>query len=279
MADPSPPLTSLYAATTIGRARRDGLLWQNTAKTTPATADGDPVRVVTSVHGSVDFVAPSDAARPLLKNKFANVWYLLFDGSDDCLDFSGVAPIPLSIHCVVRWDDGDGTGTMFAGPNNSQKFKAYDVGNFRGGKEGVSNWTASSATLPKLGTYIAGLSYAATGDAYNWQDGVKDTLAQANVDGVSLTGNMTRIGATTSGGEWWNGRLYGFAIYSAGLSDANNLLVHTYLQYAVGGADTADWPAVGDVRSGTNYFNSTYTGTLAPSGPLSLRRGGTIMKM
>jgi hypothetical protein len=39
-------------------------LWQNTAKTTPVTI-ADPVRVMSDLNGSIDAIAPSDAARPL----------------------------------------------------------------------------------------------------------------------------------------------------------------------------------------------------------------------
>jgi hypothetical protein len=266
MPDPSPSLTNIYAAATIGRCKRDGLLWQDTAKTVPAVAHNDPVRVVTAPingGGAVDFVAPSSGARPLLKNAFGNVWYLLFDGIDDCLDFAGVAPIPLSIHFAIRWVGASGGGgVVISGPTNSQKLKGRDGSFFRGGKNNVSNWTGNTATLPVDGDYICGLNYAATGDAYNWKDGVKDTLAQANVNTVGLTGNITRIGMNTAGGEPWNGRIYGWVICTGSQLDSEIPVTHAYLQSAVAGMDTANWPAQNDVRAGTTYNNGAYTGTI-----------------
>lgn len=58
-------------------------LWQNTGKTTPAGV-GDPVRVIADKSGNgKDWIAPSDAARPIVTlDAFGNP-YLAVDGSDD----------------------------------------------------------------------------------------------------------------------------------------------------------------------------------------------------
>jgi len=81
-------LTGLAATLLPAEARSAGLLWQNTAKTVPATADGDPVRVAVCPYTGVEFAAPSDAARPLLYDETGGKWSLSFDGVDDQLQLS-----------------------------------------------------------------------------------------------------------------------------------------------------------------------------------------------
>lgn len=81
-------LTGLAATLLPALSRSSGLLWQNTAKTTPSTADGDPVRVAVCPFTAVEFTAPSDAARPLLWDEGSGKWSLSFDGVDDQLQLS-----------------------------------------------------------------------------------------------------------------------------------------------------------------------------------------------
>lgn len=81
-------LTGLAATLLPAESLAGGLLWQNTAKTVPATADGDPVRVAVCPYTAVEFTAPSDAARPLLWDEGGGLWSLAFDGVDDYLSAS-----------------------------------------------------------------------------------------------------------------------------------------------------------------------------------------------
>lgn len=59
-----------------------GNLWQNLAKTIPATANNNPVRVLRDPWSGLEWTAPSDAARGLLKIVGGKVW-IEFDGVDD----------------------------------------------------------------------------------------------------------------------------------------------------------------------------------------------------
>ncbi len=70
----------------IALLRSQGKLWQDTAMTVPATADGDPVRRIDC--GGTYYDAPSDAARPLLWDEGGGKWSLSFDGVDDCFAVS-----------------------------------------------------------------------------------------------------------------------------------------------------------------------------------------------
>ena len=66
-------------------SRQQGKLWQDASKTVPATADTDPVRVAVCPYTALEWTAPSDAARPLLRSLGAGKWHLACDGVDDYL--------------------------------------------------------------------------------------------------------------------------------------------------------------------------------------------------
>lgn len=226
----------LYAAPAIALCRQLGLLWQDSGKTTLATAASDPVRVVKCPFTGVEFTAPSDATRPALTNPSGDVWCLTFDGSDDCLDFAGLASIPLSLHAAGRWTGGTGlgvAGTGFSAAVGGQKLKLWENGGavqgFRGGKNGIDNWSFNSTTIPANTDYVAGLNYASTGAATNYLNGVADGTAVADVAAESLSGNVTRVGATTTGGEPWTGRFYAWAIYAQAQSTADIGTLHIWL--------------------------------------------------
>lgn len=77
--------TGLALDLLVADARTAGRLWQDAAKTVPATANGHPVRVAQSVYSAAEWVAPSDSARPALFDEGSGAWSLSFDGADDTL--------------------------------------------------------------------------------------------------------------------------------------------------------------------------------------------------
>ncbi|QEG32272.1 hypothetical protein GobsT_71250 [Gemmata obscuriglobus] len=94
------PLAAFGASYSVLAAwmRTNGLLYQDAAKTTRASSHLDPVRVAVWPYGpsgAVEFVAPSDAARPLLYSEGGNLYSLSFDGVDDCLIANANEPVPL----------------------------------------------------------------------------------------------------------------------------------------------------------------------------------------
>ncbi len=84
-------LPGLAPTLQVARSRAAGLLWQDAAKTVPAAAPGDPVRVATCPDTGVDWAAPSDAARPVLSAETGGRWSLHPDGSDDVMVRAGAA--------------------------------------------------------------------------------------------------------------------------------------------------------------------------------------------
>jgi hypothetical protein len=108
-----------------------GTLWQDTAKTIPATADGDPVRVASC--DGVDWAAPSDAARPLLWDEGGGLWSFYFDGVDDCLNGPALpvdAAYPLTLAASAIRGGGDDVvfGSEGSLTNRSLLYDSSNVG-------------------------------------------------------------------------------------------------------------------------------------------------------
>lgn len=223
-------LAGLFAAPSVALARATGKLFQDSGKTTPATADAHPVRVAVCPFTAVEFTAPSDAGRPTL-NGSGGTWWLTFDGSDDRLEFSGPAANPLSVHGAVRLAAGGSTYVLVSGPSGSFKFKLNDAGTLvRGGKAEVSNWTAANTGPPAVGSdAVLGINYGSTGSAVYWRGGASDGTAIANVATDLPTVALSRLGANAAGSERFAGRMYGWAVYSAKLADADVTRLHSYL--------------------------------------------------
>lgn len=222
-------LTSLYAAPAVALCRAGSLLWKDAAKTLLATAAGDPVRVVQCPFTGAEFTAPSDAARPTLRNPESDTWYLEFDGTNDRLNFGGIASIPLSAHFAFRQTDGQ-TGVGVAGGNGAQKFKINELDKRVGGKEGAFNWSASTTARQNNVDYVAGINYGSTGKATYWLAGATDGLTSQNVEDAAFSANITSaFGRPDNDGEFFKDRMYAWAIATASQSDADLELLHDWL--------------------------------------------------
>lgn len=225
-------VTGLFASPSVAQCRGAGLLWQDAGKTTAASADGDPVRVVRCPFTGVEFTAAVDGQRPLLKSGGGALWYLLFDGTDDFLAFAGPASKPLSVHMSVRVTNLSLTGPAFGSPPGGQKLKIVDPGaanKMRAGKEGVYNWTESGTAATVNVDFVGGVSYASTGAATYYRNAAADGVGDADVSDDTFTANLSRIGANTTATEMLIGRVYGWAIYAAGLGANDNIRVQRWL--------------------------------------------------
>lgn len=222
-------LSGLFAFPMIAAARSAGKLWQDAGKTTPATAAGDPVRVVVCPFTAVEFTAPADANRAVLGNSGA-AWWLVMDGAATEYAFSGPAPAPLSLHAAVRGSSytSNSNGNVITGPTNSQRLN-FDA-QLRGAKEGVAAWNSGATNLVNGTDYVGALDYGATGDARYYLDGVDDGQAIADVAAQSLSGNLATIGSGDFN-QYFVGRLYGWGIYTAKQGAAGAAQVATYMQH------------------------------------------------
>lgn len=229
-------LPGLFAAPSVAQARTQGDLWQDASKTTPAVADGDPVRVVVCPFTAVEFTAPTDAQRPLLK-QVGSLWYLLFDGTDDFLAFSGPASKPLSMHMAAVATNLSNPIAAFSAPAGGQKFKLSDSGSGNkkmGGKEGAYNWSPSTTAATVNLALVAGLDYGSTGAATYYHSGVSDGVGDANTSDDTFTASLSRIGANAAGSELMVGRIYSWAIYTIAQGGNNCRLIHRWLGATAG---------------------------------------------
>ncbi|MES1927558.1 hypothetical protein [Salinisphaera sp. T31B1] len=82
-------------------------MWQDSAKTVPVTAPGDPVRVIKDLSGNgYQAVALADNRRPLLQTDGYRYW-LEFDGADDYMTFPNVVDRDFVVSIGYRQRPGD----------------------------------------------------------------------------------------------------------------------------------------------------------------------------
>lgn len=246
LSPPVPPwspasLPGLVAAPNVALARSLGYLWQDAGKTVPAVADGDPVRVMTDPFApSIDWTAPSDAARPLLKTD-SGKWYLLGDGVDDYLstsDAAVVAAINATHTVAAAWRRN--SGTTWPSVVGCDTYKALSFGPSDASKPGVNSTgsaTSSGSITIANGTdstfivrgTITGTAYAAT----ILVDGVSGGSLSFGSNALATTAVRLLNSTWDSGGpqsDPLNGRIYGAPIYSRQLSDAESTLLQAYLR-------------------------------------------------
>lgn len=171
-------------------------LWQDTAKTVPVTADGDPVRVMEDISGNGnDFVAPSDALRPIYRQggklEFSGVdAYMEFDGPDLTSGmslYSALSGVDVTgQHGVVSSASDFRNGSLYLRPSGSA---GLAVGSFGDGL--IMTSTASPSMV--LG---------ATAERNGSVTVYKDSL----VVGSSTAGTQAVLPET-----WWLGRAPGIS--------------------------------------------------------------------
>jgi hypothetical protein len=86
----------------------DGTLWQDSARTTPATADGDPVGAWDDASGGGNHATQATAGfRPLLKTAIVNSKPVIrFDGTDDFLSAAIAADASVTAFFVAKKNSG-----------------------------------------------------------------------------------------------------------------------------------------------------------------------------
>jgi hypothetical protein len=175
------PILALFAGGDAGayfNLYSENVLFQDDAKSTPATADGQPVRRMVSLVDGVEAVAPSDAARPTLRIA-GGVRWLEFDGVDDRMTALFTVSQPWSRVSSVR------LLTRTSGR------RIYSGGNAQAGELIVNTATSGSFQL------FDGASYNVTGQLANNTDGV--IFEERNSPSGSRT--ATDDGAFTAGGN------------------------------------------------------------------------------
>ncbi len=213
-----PLLTGLSSTILVAAARSQGKLWQDTGKTVPAAANGDPVRVATCPITAADYTAPSDAARPTLYDETGGKWSLSFDGVDDRLVRTASVASPTATGARAR-DPGalaankvlaHGTNTaLFAGSGGRwQTFAgAAGSGAIRGGGYESILWSLSGAA-----SYLRVNATTTT------------AASQTNV-----TWTNVYVGCNSSGAEFFPSRVAGLVMATGTISGADADLLVAFL--------------------------------------------------
>lgn len=217
-------LSGLMATLLPAESLAAGMLWQNTAKTTPATADGDPVRVAVCPYTGVEFTAQSDAARPLLYDEGGGKWSLSYDGVDDRHDLTLTWPAVSAGSLSVRFRTPGSQARcppVQTLPGALGDWFRYDgvryADNFRSAR--ADSYAVTTAdTGPHTYTQQSGTGYGV------WVDGVR--LLTAAAAWQSPTG--LRIAANT-GISYLSGRISGAVFTAADWSELDRSNVETYL--------------------------------------------------
>ena len=233
--DPSANSSPAYAA--VEEAALAGRLWQNTGKTTPATADGDPVRVFTDKNGN-DWIAPSDAARPTLKIE-SGIYSLLFDGVNDRLELSGLAALGTSITAAVaikptgtgrgdpltRWLDGNAVSDVFNLLMGVTSGKPQLYVRATGQQNsGVGSTTISAGQLARL------VGTAGGGTAAVYLDNVSQS--SASIGTLNNGAQVLCLGGNYFTDGYFFGRIQSFAVFPSVLDSTARGNLNTWLTAA-----------------------------------------------
>lgn len=227
-------------------------MFQDTAGTTPVTATGQSVARINDKSGRGNNATQSDAAKqPTLQIDGNGKYYLLFDGSNDCLvtsnvDFSATSNI--SIWTGVRKTSDSNYGVVCELSSNSSANAGFGVWapgwTNTGAYYGV-NWRGSTGSTA---AYNSPASYAApiTNVIAVGIDISQSTVAAqiptfrinagavvGTTDGSAATGsfvtNPLYIGARGAGSLFLNGRIYGLIIRGAASTASQISMTEAYM--------------------------------------------------
>lgn len=223
----------------VATMRGGGALWQDTGKTVPATADGDPVRVANC--GAPDWTAPTDAARPLLWDEGGGKWSLFFDGVDDILSWTASG-------FVVAMSNYSLAASIVPLSTNGGVDKTWLAKGFPGG-----NVLAQIGFGPAFGSTLF-RAWSGSGFAFDSiarpaiSDGVAAVVGFGQRSGGATLVCRTNGGEATSprtltqtdtsqtltvggaaGGDKQTMRLRGLSVYSSALTGAEWTLLETFL--------------------------------------------------
>jgi hypothetical protein len=243
--DPSKPTSDGGALPHTWHYAESGELYQDAAKTTPATADGDPVGASVNQGSDTHDIAQANAANKmsLRLNVINGKPVFRLDGTDWLQGAFNAAPgQPLVAFAVTKLGTGlandDASYYLCSGDDATNRVIIY--------KNGASN---PDKWYLYAGNNLAGSGVAGEGDT-DWHifvsivNGVSSELIK---DGTSLvSGNAgaqnpdgLTLGAERTGASGWNGDIADYLIYSSGLSNADINQVSQYLatRYALSWAD------------------------------------------
>lgn len=220
------PFTPASVSGLVAWYAADGTLWQDSARTTPATADTHPIGAWDDAMGSGNHMlqATSDM-RPQLKTNMVNSKPAVrTDGSNDtlvrsaaatlapCTIFMVASPIGSSFSCEICVGDFAGGGIDFYRKN-------ADPGALQLDKKATSSLATSSSTVASSTWHVLAIDVTST--AYHFFKNGADA-GNGSYSSTTFTGTGMTLGSPA-------GDIAEIVVYDSVLNSTNRGLVTAYL--------------------------------------------------
>lgn len=195
-------------------------LWQDSARTTPVTADGDPVGAWDDKSGNGNHLTQATSGRRPLYKTSGGLHWLQFDGIDDSLATSGTVDFSASdkLSILAGVYRNSGTSTLVSCGNTASEAGSFDLGPFGTGvvlyRRGSGSFGAQEIAMTSSAAHVltATLDLSGTTHATEITAFRRDTTSPSrtnygNTDsGSGNFGNRALIVGTGKGNL--NGRMY-----------------------------------------------------------------------
>lgn len=228
------PLTDVTSGTLKLWLESDGSLFQDAGKTTPATANNDPVGAWVDQAGT-----PHDATeatnKPLLKtNIVGSLPGILFDGTNDQLATaafdSGIANAGYTLFISFMGQEPDTVlRSLFARGT-------YDPVFYSNGAEGQVKYYSGgnflfATTLTATPTLLTLRRHTSNSRVRCWINSVEQTPVAdptLTVDPATWGNSVLTIGGNGAGTQPFDNYIFAVGLYAGELSDANRVAVENY---------------------------------------------------
>lgn len=189
-------------------------LWQDSARTVPVTAHGDPVGAMDDKSGNAKHAIQATAGnRPLYQVEGSDK-FLLFDGVDDALSVTMALAMPFDRISAIRQATSTSGDRIFAGAVSTEPLLRQGASPIiaiaAGGTAMANSGLAVGSNGVVTERFIAGASKLAVNNGAYVTGDVGSTALTALILGAS----------TAAGGSASNVRFYGAAMKAGGFTDA-----------------------------------------------------------
>jgi hypothetical protein len=178
--------------------KADGVLWQDSARTTAATADGDPVGAWDDASGLGNHATQATSTRrPTLKLAVQNGKPVLrFDAVDDVFNLTATMTSAPSTALAVLTPSAGGTRTLTCGNADSLQYRVESDGKQRLVRANVADMGVSTSALSQAAFNVAAYTYASPDAAFRRNGAADGTLstAQPFTDPVRYVGSAEPFG-------------------------------------------------------------------------------------
>jgi len=226
-------------------------LWQDDARTTPVTTDGQTVGCMDDKSGNGNHLKQATAGkRPQYKTSGGLHW-LAFDGVDDALastsiDFStsdkisiffaGYKPInQTSILAEISTNTGGNTGSFYALIGNDSGYFNSWISRARGNAASVNGQSATTAVFSGADTANLIIKHDISGDLSTIsRNGTAGTSGIADKGAGNFGNYPLYVGSRAESSLYFNGKIYGLTIVSKLTVTGEDTDMKTYLDAKAG---------------------------------------------